>query len=94
LSSNTDSNVAIELADQFRRDGAQVFAAAKLRDPQHMAEHPALSALVTGLRIGHEDATAKPSEGRALTQALVTMLNPDSSGVPNDLGAGLHDERS
>jgi hypothetical protein len=37
------------------RGVAKVFAAAKLRDAQHMAEHPALSAVVIGLRIGRED---------------------------------------
>ena len=53
-----DRNVAFELANQLRRRGAKVFAAANLRDAQHMAEHPALAAVVTGLRIGRADTSA------------------------------------
>jgi DNA-binding NtrC family response regulator len=46
-----DRNVAFELANQLRQRGAKAFAAANLRDAQHMAEHPALAAVVTGFEL-------------------------------------------
>jgi DNA-binding response OmpR family regulator len=53
-----DSDVALRLGRQFGLSGAKVFAAANLRDAQHMAEHPALSAVVIGLRIGRDETTS------------------------------------
>ena len=52
-----EPHVACGLADGFRRAGAKVFAADKLRDARYLAEHPALSAAVLNLRIG-DDTTA------------------------------------
>jgi CheY-like chemotaxis protein len=49
--------VTLELDEQFRRAGAKVYAAGKLRDALHLAEHPALSAAVLNLRLGR-DSTA------------------------------------
>ena len=53
-----EADVALQLRDRFRGAGAKVFAAARLREAQHMAEHPALSAVVIGLRIGSESTAA------------------------------------
>jgi CheY-like chemotaxis protein len=53
-----EPQVACRLADRFRRAGAKVFAADKLRDALYLAEHPALSAAVINLRIG-DDTTAR-----------------------------------
>ena len=52
-----EPHVARRLADGFRKAGATVFAAGKLRDARYLAEHPALSAAVINLRIGN-DTTA------------------------------------
>jgi DNA-binding response OmpR family regulator len=50
--------VALKLEDQFRRAGASVLSAAKLRDALYLAEHPALSAAVINLRVGSDYTTA------------------------------------
>ena len=47
-----EPHVSRQLIDHFRRAGATVFAAGKLRDALYLAEHPALSAAVVNLRMG------------------------------------------
>jgi DNA-binding response OmpR family regulator len=49
--------VAKQLQDRFRRAGARVLSAGKLRDALHLAEFPALSAAVVNLRLGSEHTT-------------------------------------
>lgn len=50
--------VALELEEQFQLAGAKVFAAVKLRDALHLAEHPAISAAVINVRIGSDNTAA------------------------------------
>jgi DNA-binding response OmpR family regulator len=46
--------VALQLEEHFRRAGAKVYAASKLKDAVHLAEHPALSAAVVNLQLGSD----------------------------------------
>jgi DNA-binding response OmpR family regulator len=50
--------IARELEEQLKRAGARVFAASKLRDALHLANHPALAAAVINQRLGNEKTTA------------------------------------
>ena len=49
--------IASQLEEQFRRAGAKVFAAARLKDALHLVEHPALSAAVVNLRLDGDSTT-------------------------------------
>jgi DNA-binding response OmpR family regulator len=53
-----EANIARELREEFRRAGATVLAASKLRDALFMAEHPAISAAVVNLRVGDDNTNA------------------------------------
>jgi DNA-binding response OmpR family regulator len=49
---------ALEVETGLREAGARVFAAYRLRDALHMAEHPALSAAVIAQRLGSDSTTS------------------------------------
>jgi DNA-binding response OmpR family regulator len=53
-----EPHIARQLEVRFKRAGAKVFAADKLRDALYLAEHPALSAAVINVRMG-SDTTAR-----------------------------------
>jgi DNA-binding response OmpR family regulator len=53
-----EPNIAHQLGEEFRRAGARVLAAGKLKDALYLAEHPAISAAVVNLRIGNDNTSA------------------------------------
>jgi DNA-binding response OmpR family regulator len=53
-----EHNIAHELGEEFRRAGATVLSASKLRDALFMAEHPAISAAVVNVRVGDDNTNA------------------------------------
>jgi DNA-binding response OmpR family regulator len=50
-----EPHVSRQLVEHFRRAGAVVFAAGRLRDALYLAEHPALSAAVLNVRVGNDN---------------------------------------
>jgi DNA-binding response OmpR family regulator len=53
-----EPEVALRLADSFRRSGATVYTAGNLREALHRVHHPALSAAVVNVRLGANNTSA------------------------------------